>query len=139
MSAAELGGAPMEMIASAPARMGLREIGDWAARIEHIGFDVIHVSETIHDPFSIAAMALTHTALDGSDQHGAAVSSQSHDHRLRGVGPREVLRGPLPAGDCFAGARQHRWPLLLPVVRACFATSRLHRVATGNLPFIPDS
>src|SRR5258705_118702 len=61
MSAAELGGAPMEMIASAPARMGLREIGDWAARIEHIGFDVIHVSETIHDPFTIAAMALTHT------------------------------------------------------------------------------
>ena len=61
MSAAESGSAPMEMIASAPARMGLREIGAWAARMERIGFDVIHIAETIHDPFTIAAMALTHT------------------------------------------------------------------------------
>ncbi len=51
----------MEIIASAPARMGLSEIGDWASRMERIGFDVIHVAETIHDPFTIAAMALTHT------------------------------------------------------------------------------
>ena len=51
----------MEIIASAPAQMGLREIGDWAARMERIGFDVIHIAETIHDPFTIAAMALTHT------------------------------------------------------------------------------
>ena len=51
----------MEIIASAPAQMGLREIGDWAARMERIGFDVIHIAETIHDPFTIAAMALAHT------------------------------------------------------------------------------
>jgi probable F420-dependent oxidoreductase len=51
----------MEIIASAPAQMGLSEIGDWAARMERIGFDVIHIAETIHDPFTIAAMALTHT------------------------------------------------------------------------------
>src|SRR6201996_8072655 len=51
----------MEIIASAPARMGLREIPDWAARIERIGFDVIHIAETIHDPFTIAAMALNQT------------------------------------------------------------------------------
>ncbi|HUB55025.1 MAG TPA: TIGR03617 family F420-dependent LLM class oxidoreductase [Mycobacterium sp.] len=51
----------MEIIASAPAQMGLSEIADWAARMERIGFDVIHIAETIHDPFSIAAMALTHT------------------------------------------------------------------------------
>jgi alkanesulfonate monooxygenase SsuD/methylene tetrahydromethanopterin reductase-like flavin-dependent oxidoreductase (luciferase family) len=50
----------MEIIASEP-RMGLREIPDWASRMERIGFDVIHVAETIHDPFTIAAMALTHT------------------------------------------------------------------------------
>ncbi len=51
----------MEIIASAPARMGLGEIADWAKRMECIGFDVVHISETIHDPFTIAAMALTHT------------------------------------------------------------------------------
>jgi hypothetical protein len=55
MSAVESGSVPMEMIASAPAQMGLREIGDWAARMERIGFEVIHISETIHDPFTIAA------------------------------------------------------------------------------------
>ena len=51
----------MEIIASAPARMGIGEIGDWASRMERIGFDVIHVAETIHDPFTIAALALTRT------------------------------------------------------------------------------
>ena len=51
----------MEIIASAPARVGLGEIADWASRIERIGFDAIHIAETIHDPFTIAAMALTHT------------------------------------------------------------------------------
>lgn len=53
--------APMEIVASAPAQTSLAEIGDWAARMERIGFDVIHVSETIHDPFPIAAVALTAT------------------------------------------------------------------------------
>jgi probable F420-dependent oxidoreductase len=51
----------MEIIASAPAQMGLGEIAGWASRMERIGFDVIHIAETIHDPFTIAAMALTHT------------------------------------------------------------------------------
>ena len=51
----------MELAASAPARMGLAEIGDWAARAERIGFDVVHVSETVHDPFAAAALALQHT------------------------------------------------------------------------------
>jgi hypothetical protein len=55
MRTVESGSAPMEMIASAPAQMGLREIGDWAAHMERIGFD--HISEIIHDPFTIAAMA----------------------------------------------------------------------------------
>jgi probable F420-dependent oxidoreductase len=53
--------APMEVIASAPAQLGLAEIGPWAARMEHVGFKVIHVAETIHDVFAVAAMALTHT------------------------------------------------------------------------------
>lgn len=58
---AEIVGKPMEIVASAPAQMDLRAIGDWAERVERLGFDVIHVSETIHDPFTIAAMALSHT------------------------------------------------------------------------------
>jgi probable F420-dependent oxidoreductase len=52
---------PMEVIASAPAQMGLAEIGPWAARMERVGFGVIHVPETTHDAFTVAAMALAHT------------------------------------------------------------------------------
>ncbi|MCX2929439.1 TIGR03617 family F420-dependent LLM class oxidoreductase [Mycobacterium sp. CVI_P3] len=51
----------MQLVTSAPATMGPGEIGVWAARAERLGFDVIHVSETIHDPFTVAAMALQHT------------------------------------------------------------------------------
>src|ERR1700742_670505 len=54
--------APMEIVVSAPAQMGLGEIGAWATRMERLGVDVIHIPETIHDAFTIAAMALTHTA-----------------------------------------------------------------------------
>ncbi|MGE2815381.1 TIGR03617 family F420-dependent LLM class oxidoreductase [Mycobacterium heidelbergense] len=51
----------MEVVASAPAQMGLGEIGPWAARMERVGFGVIHVSETTHDAFTVAAMALANT------------------------------------------------------------------------------
>ncbi|MBB3601219.1 putative F420-dependent oxidoreductase [Mycolicibacterium sp. BK556] len=51
----------MELVTSAPAKMGPGEIGSWATRAERLGFDVIHISETIHDPFTVAALALQHT------------------------------------------------------------------------------
>src|SRR6478609_5166216 len=53
--------ATMQLVTSAPAAMGPGEIGPWAARAERLGFDAIHVSETIHDPFTVAALALQHT------------------------------------------------------------------------------
>lgn len=48
-------------MATAPAALGPAEIGAWAARAERLGFDTIHVSETIHDPFTVAALALQAT------------------------------------------------------------------------------
>lgn len=52
----------MQVVTSAPpAAMGPGEIGSWAVRAERLGFDVIHISETIHDPFTVAALALQHT------------------------------------------------------------------------------
>ncbi|WP_099250884.1 TIGR03617 family F420-dependent LLM class oxidoreductase [Mycobacterium sp. shizuoka-1] len=51
----------MQLVTSAPAAMGPGEIGAFAARAERLGFDVLHVSETIHDPFTVAALALQHT------------------------------------------------------------------------------
>nr|WP_261879965.1 LLM class flavin-dependent oxidoreductase [Mycobacterium marinum] len=51
----------MQMIASWPPRMDLKDVAAWAQRVERLGFDVIHVPETIHDAFTVATLALTHT------------------------------------------------------------------------------
>lgn len=51
----------MEIIATWPAQSALKDVGAFAARVERLGFDVLHVPETIHDPFTVAALALTHT------------------------------------------------------------------------------
>lgn len=51
----------MEMVATAPATLGPADIGLWAARAERLGFDTVHISETIHDPFTVAAFALQAT------------------------------------------------------------------------------
>jgi alkanesulfonate monooxygenase SsuD/methylene tetrahydromethanopterin reductase-like flavin-dependent oxidoreductase (luciferase family) len=95
----------MEIIASAPARMGLSEIADWAARMERIGFDVIHIAETIHDPFTIAAMALTHTRqltvrtsmvlalslpVPADDEHDTALAELVQ--RCKAIAPRDSAK-----------------------------------------------
>lgn len=49
------------MVATAPATTGPADIGAWAARVERLGFDTMHVSETVHDPFVVAALALQAT------------------------------------------------------------------------------
>ena len=51
----------MEVIASWPASSPLSGVGEWAQRAEALGFDVMHVPETIHDPFTVATIALEHT------------------------------------------------------------------------------
>lgn len=51
----------MEIAASWPSRTDLADVPAWARRAESLGFDVIHVPETIHDPFAVAALMLTAT------------------------------------------------------------------------------
>jgi probable F420-dependent oxidoreductase len=51
----------MEVIASWPSSSPLSGVADWARRAEALGFEVMHVPETIHDPFTVAALALAHT------------------------------------------------------------------------------
>ena len=51
----------MEVVASWPAGSPLSGVADWARRAETLGFDVMHVPETIHDPFTVAALALDST------------------------------------------------------------------------------
>jgi probable F420-dependent oxidoreductase len=52
----------MEVVASLPSHLALSEVGAMARRIEELGFDVLHVPETIHDPFTVSALAVTHTS-----------------------------------------------------------------------------
>ena len=51
----------MELIATCPAHTQLSDVAAFARRVERLGFDVMHVSETIHDPFTVAALALANT------------------------------------------------------------------------------
>ena len=48
----------MEIVGSWPSHQPLAEVAAWAQRVEALGFDVMHVPETIHDPFVVAAIAL---------------------------------------------------------------------------------
>lgn len=51
----------MQLIASVPADTELADVAAWARRAESLGFDVLHVPETVHDPFVASALALEHT------------------------------------------------------------------------------
>ena len=42
-------------------RLPLADVGDFAQRVEDLGFDVLHVPETIHDSMSVAMLALMAT------------------------------------------------------------------------------
>jgi probable F420-dependent oxidoreductase len=52
----------MELITSLPGGTPLREVADKIRRIEKLGFDTVHVSETVRDPFAVCALALEHSS-----------------------------------------------------------------------------
>jgi probable F420-dependent oxidoreductase len=43
-------------------RMPLRAVAGYAARVEALGYDVLHVPETVHDSLAVALLALEHTS-----------------------------------------------------------------------------
>lgn len=52
----------MHVIAGMSDRLPLEATASYARRVEALGFDVLHVPETIHDSFSVALLALEHTS-----------------------------------------------------------------------------
>ncbi len=52
----------MQVVASMPPHLAVDRIGDYARRVEDLGFDVLHVPETIHDPFVVSTIAATRTS-----------------------------------------------------------------------------
>jgi probable F420-dependent oxidoreductase len=52
----------MKVYAGMDPRLGLREVIAHAVRVESLGYDGLHVAETVHDAFSLALLALEHTS-----------------------------------------------------------------------------
>lgn len=52
----------MELVTSLPADTPLRLVAERIARIEALGFDTVHISETVRDPFAVAALAIEHSS-----------------------------------------------------------------------------
>ena len=52
----------MEVAAGMDPRMALADVGAYARRVEAMGYDTLHVPETIHDGFAVALLALEHTS-----------------------------------------------------------------------------
>ena len=51
----------MKVAAGMDPRLALRDVPAYARRIEAMGFDALHVAETIHDSLAVALLALEHT------------------------------------------------------------------------------
>jgi alkanesulfonate monooxygenase SsuD/methylene tetrahydromethanopterin reductase-like flavin-dependent oxidoreductase (luciferase family) len=51
----------MKVHAGMDPRLPLREVAAYARRVEAMGYDGLHVAETVHDPFMVATLALEHT------------------------------------------------------------------------------
>ncbi|MCB0996100.1 MAG: TIGR03617 family F420-dependent LLM class oxidoreductase [Acidimicrobiales bacterium] len=51
----------MEVVAGMSDKLRLGEVGAYARRVEALGFDTLHVPETVHDAFLGAMLALEHT------------------------------------------------------------------------------
>jgi len=54
-------GVAMMVVAGMDPRLPLREVGAYAARVEQLGFDALHVPETVNDSLVVSALALEHT------------------------------------------------------------------------------
>ena len=51
----------MEIVAGMNPRIPMKDVADYAKRIESLGFDSLHVPEMIHDPFVVSGLALSAT------------------------------------------------------------------------------
>jgi probable F420-dependent oxidoreductase len=51
----------MEVVTTLPVDTPLREVATTVRRIEQLGFDTVHVAETVHDSLAVALLALEHS------------------------------------------------------------------------------
>src|SRR5919205_2631725 len=51
----------MKVYAAMDPQLPLADVPAYGRRVEHLGFDGLHVAETIHDSLALALLALEHT------------------------------------------------------------------------------
>lgn len=51
----------MQVLAAMAPELPLSEVGAYVRRVERLGFDGVHIAETIHDSLTVAALAAEHT------------------------------------------------------------------------------
>lgn len=51
----------MQVLAALAPELPLSQVGDYVRRVEELGFDGVHIAETIHDSLMVAALAAEHT------------------------------------------------------------------------------
>ncbi|WP_205874404.1 TIGR03617 family F420-dependent LLM class oxidoreductase [Mycobacterium camsae] len=51
----------MQVLAAMTPELPLSEVGAYVRRVERLGFDGVHIAETIHDSLTVAALAAEHT------------------------------------------------------------------------------
>ncbi len=51
----------MQVLAAMAPELPLSEVGDYVRRVELLGFDGVHIAETIHDSLTVAALAAEHS------------------------------------------------------------------------------
>jgi len=52
----------VDVITSLPASTPLSDVAEEVQRVEELGFDCVHISETVRDPFGVCTLALEHSS-----------------------------------------------------------------------------
>ena len=107
--------------ATAPRHEGLRGHGPapepdrgvaHAQRVERLGYDGLHVAETVHDSMAVALLVAEHTErITVRTSVDPGLHPQPDPPRLRGLGPRQAQRRSFRARPRDPDPPEHRGPL----------------------------
>ena len=118
----------MKIYAGMDPRLSLGEVIAHARRVEALGYDGLHVAETVHDSLALALLALEHTERLLIRTSVALAHPEPHPDRLCRRGPGQIQRRALPAGTGHPDPPEHRGALRHAVQRRpAEPTPRLRR------------
>ncbi len=113
----------MELVTSLPADTPLRQVAQHVRRIENLGFDTVHISETIRDPFAVAALAVEHSSTLTVRTSMVVAFARSPMVTALAAWDLAGFSGGRFNWACDAGAWEHRRAVLDAVDGSCCATA----------------